>query len=132
MVAGTTLPFQQQSMLRPPTTSNVVVGPNKASISFVGAGVNKTIVTSDRFAADESAISYTETIWVRGDDFLAQDITFENTAKPDQGPAAATSIESDRSTFYRCGFLGQQATLHESLQIQFYRDCELYGTVDII
>ena len=44
----------------------------------------------------------------------------------------ALRSNSDHSLFYRCSFKGYQDTLFVYSQRQFYRDCDIYGTVDII
>lgn len=67
-----------------------------------------------------------------GPGFIAKDMTFENTAGVDKGPAVAFASASDRSVFYRCSFKGYQDTLHVHSQRQFYRKCQIWGTVDFI
>lgn len=39
---------------------------------------------------------------------------------------------SDLSVFYRCSFEGYQDTLYVYSDRQFYRECDIYGTVDFI
>lgn len=69
---------------------------------------------------------------VSGDGFWARDMTFENTAGPAKEQAVALRVSSDLSAFYRCSFRGYQDTLLLHSQRQFYRDCDIYGTVDYI
>lgn len=69
---------------------------------------------------------------VYGDGFIAKDITFENTAGMDAGQAVALLSQSDMSAFYQCGFKGHQDTLLANMYKQFFRECEIYGTVDYI
>lgn len=59
-------------------------------------------------------------------------ITFENTAGPEYGQAIALLSASDFSVFYRCSFKGFQDTLCLLRYRQFYRECDIYGTVDFI
>lgn len=69
---------------------------------------------------------------VSGEGFIAQGITFRNTAGPKNHQAVALRSGSDLSVFYQCGFEGYQDTLYVHSQRQFYKDCDIYGTVDFI
>lgn len=39
---------------------------------------------------------------------------------------------ADRSVFYNCSFKGYQDTLYAESNRQFYKNCQIYGTVDFI
>lgn len=69
---------------------------------------------------------------VCGDGFVAIDMTFRNTAGPEKHQAVAVRNSADLSTFYRCSFEGYQDTLYVHSLRQFYRECDIYGTVDFI
>ncbi|TVU23862.1 hypothetical protein EJB05_26246, partial [Eragrostis curvula] len=69
---------------------------------------------------------------VQGVGFIAQDITFENTAGALMNQAVALLLVSDKSVLLRCGLRGYQDTLYAYSNAQFYRDCNIYGTVDFI
>ena len=69
---------------------------------------------------------------VDGDRFMARDMTFRNSAGPSNGQAVALRSGSDHSAFYRCSFEGYQDTLYVHSNKQFYRECDIYGTVDFI
>lgn len=59
-------------------------------------------------------------------------MTFENTAGPENLQAVAMRSDSDFSVFYKCSFKGYQDTLYARKMHQFYRDCDIYGTIDFI
>lgn len=69
---------------------------------------------------------------VVGDGFITQDITFRNTAGATNHQAVALRSGSDLSVFYRCSFEGYQDTLYVYSDRQFYRECDIYVTVDFI
>ncbi|XP_010535237.1 PREDICTED: pectinesterase-like [Tarenaya hassleriana] len=69
---------------------------------------------------------------VTGDHFLAQDITFENTAGAVNEQAVALRVGAQKSAFYHCGFSAYQDTLYVHSKRQFFRNCFVAGTVDFI
>ncbi|XP_038976856.1 probable pectinesterase/pectinesterase inhibitor 25 [Phoenix dactylifera] len=111
---------------------NVVVGKRKKNLILIGAGNNRTVVTGNRSVADGWTTFKSATFAVHGDRFIAINITFENTAGPEKHQAVAVRNSADLSSFYRCSFLGYQDTLYAHSLRQFYRDCDVYGTVDFI
>lgn len=68
---------------------------------------------------------------VQGYGFIARDMGFWNTYGPGSQAVALFSA-SERSVFYRCLMDGYQDTLFTHSNHQFYRECDIYGTVDFI
>ncbi|GAB4834104.1 Pectinesterase 31 [Ancistrocladus abbreviatus] len=69
---------------------------------------------------------------VEGEDFIAENITFENSAPQGSGQAVALRVTADRCAFYNCRFLGWQDTLYLHYGKQYLRDCYIEGSVDFI
>lgn len=69
---------------------------------------------------------------MKGDKFLARDIGFKNNAGPGGNQAIALLVSSDRAVLFRCSISGYQDTLYALALRQFYRECDIYGTVDFI
>lgn len=65
------------------------------------------------------------------DDFVAETITFENSAG-DHGQAVALKSLGDRMIFRNCRFLGWQDTLYADGGRQYYDRCYVEGRVDFI
>ncbi|MED6172835.1 hypothetical protein PIB30_053632 [Stylosanthes scabra] len=110
----------------------VVIGSKLQNVMFVGDGMDRTIVTGSRSVVDGSTTVGSATFDVYGDGFWARDMTFENTAGPRKHQAVALKSSSDLSVFYRCRFRAYQDTLFVHSNRQFYRDCQILGTIDFI
>ncbi|KAI4345932.1 hypothetical protein L6164_013017 [Bauhinia variegata] len=61
-----------------------------------------------------------------------QNLAFANGGGPDAGPGVAVLNVGDKTAFYKCSFEGYQDTLWAGSGRQFYRQCNIYGTVDFI
>ncbi|XVF80611.1 hypothetical protein PTKIN_Ptkin15bG0087500 [Pterospermum kingtungense] len=111
---------------------NVEVERKKKMLMFVGDGIGKTTVKASRNVVDGYTTFRSATVAVVGNGFIAKGITFENTAGPGKHQAVALRSGSDLSAFYKCSFLAHQDTLYVHSLRQFYRECDIYGTVDFI
>ncbi|KAL0464222.1 UNVERIFIED_CONTAM: putative pectinesterase/pectinesterase inhibitor 47 [Sesamum latifolium] len=110
----------------------VVVPRNKKNIMLIGDGINSTVITGNRSVIDGWTTFNSATFVASGERFVAIDITFKNTVGPEKHQAVAVRNNADLSTFYRCSFEGYQDTLYVHSLRQFYRECDIYGTVDFI
>jgi pectinesterase len=70
---------------------------------------------------------------VLGNDFYAENITFENSAGP-VGQAVALHIEGDRAVFKNCRFIGNQDTMYTGGENSrhYFKNCYIEGTTDFI
>lgn len=108
----------------------------KAKITFLGEGVDKTILTY-KFNQNEPNPAGTDPkypgigVVVLADDFEAHNLTFEN-ASGDHGQAIALRIDGDRAIVSDCHLLGWQDTLRvETGRDYFYHDY-IAGRCDFI
>ncbi|WOH04612.1 hypothetical protein DCAR_0624023 [Daucus carota subsp. sativus] len=104
----------------------------KKYIMMIGDGINQTIVTGNRSVTDGWSTFNTGTLIVVGQGFVAVNMTFRNTAGAINHQAVAVRSGADLSAFYRCSFEAYQDTLYTHSLRQFYRECDIYGTVDFI
>ncbi|GLJ52718.1 hypothetical protein SUGI_1122500 [Cryptomeria japonica] len=110
----------------------VRVGKNKYNITIIGDGKDATVITGNRSVADGYTTFHSATFATVGRGFIARDLTIQNTAGPNKHQAVALRVGGDMSAFYRCSFKGYQDTLYAHSFHQFYRECDIYGTVDFI
>ncbi|XP_050138425.1 probable pectinesterase/pectinesterase inhibitor 41 [Malus sylvestris] len=111
----------------------VTIDKKKKYLMMVGDGINQTVLTGDRNVADGNWTTFkSATFAVVGQGFVAINMTFRNTAGPLKHQAVAVRNGADLSTFYRCSIEGYQDTLYTHSMRQFYRECDIYGTVDFI
>ncbi|KAH9796473.1 Pectinesterase/pectinesterase inhibitor 18 [Citrus sinensis] len=111
---------------------NVEVGKKKKNLMIVGDGMDLTIITGSLNVVDGSTTFKSATIAVGGDGFIAQDLWIQNTAGPEKHQAVALRVSADQSVINRCRIDAYQDTLYAHTNRQFYRDCDITGTVDFI
>ncbi|KAK4779825.1 hypothetical protein SAY87_015931 [Trapa incisa] len=110
----------------------VSIAKNKKYLMMIGDGINQTIITGNRSVVDGWTTFNSATFAVVATNFVAVNITFRNTAGAVKHQAVAVRNGADLSTFYSCSFEGYQDTLYAHSLRQFYRECDIYGTVDFI
>lgn len=105
---------------------------SQKNVMLVGDGKGKTVIVGHKSAAGGSSTYGSATVGVMGDGFIVRDITIVNDAGPGKGQAVALRVGSDRSVVFRCSIIGYQDTLYTLSKRQFYRETDIYGTVDFI
>ncbi|GAB2223564.1 hypothetical protein Droror1_Dr00017705 [Drosera rotundifolia] len=112
---------------------NLKIGRKKTNLWLVGDGRGQTVISGDRSVAHDLITTFrTASFAATGTGFVAKDITFENSAGPGEHQAVALRVGADHAVVYRCEIKGYQDTLYVHNQRQFYRECDIYGTVDFI
>ncbi|CAM8933190.1 unnamed protein product [Rhodiola kirilowii] len=111
---------------------NVLIAKNKRYLMMIGDGINQTIVTGNRSVVDGWTTFNSATFAVTAPGFVMVNMTIRNTAGAAKHQAVALRSGADLSAFYSCSFEAYQDTLYTHSLRQFYRDCDVYGTVDFI
>ncbi|MCK7589068.1 pectate lyase [Subsaxibacter sp. CAU 1640] len=106
------------------------------NITLVGESKEQTIITYDDYfnkvGMGRNSTFYTYTLLVEADDFIAKNLTIENSSG-DVGQAVALSVFSNRVAIVNCRILGNQDTLYASGNgRQYFKDCYIEGTTDFI
>ena len=120
----------------------VTIPANKWKLHLIGQSVENTVISWDDYAkkigptGHEMGTSATSTVFLYGQDFLAENLTIENTAGEgkDIAQACAITVDADRVAFINCRFLANQDTIYTygKYQRQYYRGCWIEGTTDFI
>ena len=117
----------------------------KTNISLVGEDKESTVITNndysgklnpggnDAFGKDKFTTFTSYTVLVEGNDFIAENLTIENTSGR-VGQAVVLHVEGDRCMVLNCKLLGNQDTLYAATESsrQLYRDCYIEGTTDFL
>lgn len=115
----------------------LIVPSSKEHVQLIGE--DGVVLTNDDFAnkpnifGENMGTSGSSSVYIFGNDFVAENITFENSSGP-VGQAVACQIGANRVAFRRCRFLGFQDTLYTfgTLTREYFEDCYIEGTVDFI
>lgn len=115
---------------------------DSSKVMLIGEDRNKTIVSyslAAGFPAENGGIlstSNTATFTVSGEDFVIENITFENNFDRnipiEHKQAVAVKALADRLAFFNCAFKSTQDTLYADFGRQYYYKCYLEGDVDFI
>ncbi|KAL9997471.1 putative pectinesterase [Helianthus debilis subsp. tardiflorus] len=111
---------------------NVRIEKPKWNVMMIGEGMDSTIVSGSLNVVDGTPTFQSATFAVFGKGFIARDMGFRNTAGPAKHQAVALMSTADQSVFYRCRIEAFQDSLYAHSNRQFYRECNIYGTVDFI
>ncbi|KAI4334801.1 hypothetical protein L6164_013510 [Bauhinia variegata] len=111
---------------------NIKIPTKQKNVMLVGDGKGKTVIVGSRNSKDGWTAFQSATVAAMGDGFIARGITFINSAGPTKNQAVALRVGSDKSVIFRCSILGYQDTLYTHSKRQFYRDTDIYGTIDFI
>ncbi|ONM53688.1 probable pectinesterase 15 [Zea mays] len=115
----------------------VVVWSNKTGVTLQGRGnLNTTIVWNDT-ANSTGGTFYSATVAVLAANFVAYNVSVQNTARPADpgdagGQAVALRVRGDQAAFYWCGFYSSQDTLLDEQGRHFFRGCYVEGSIDFI
>ena len=137
-----------------PGTYREVLTISKPHITLRSANTDasKTIVVNDRSAGTAGGTLHSATVNVTGDDFTAENITFQNDFNathpqlPKGSQALALLVTGDRATFNNIRLLGNQDTLFTGSKQcigegaarsctparQYFSNCYIEGNVDFI
>ncbi|MGA7343103.1 MAG: pectinesterase family protein [Terracidiphilus sp.] len=145
-------PASGAELLVSPGEYREVLTVDKPNITIRSANpdASKTVVVNDRSAGQNGGTLHSATVNVRGDNFLAENITFENDFNrthpqlPQGSQALAVLVTGDRAVFHNVRLLGNQDTVYAGSKNcspdgqncvaarQYFSDCYVAGNVDFI
>jgi pectinesterase len=112
-----------------------IVPKDKAHLQLIGEDVTNTVLTYALNVNETKAETNPKFkgigVIVLGDDFRAENLTFQNTSG-DHGQALALRADGDRAVFNNCRLLGWQDTLRVDDARQYFTNCYIEGRVDFI
>ncbi|CAI9762780.1 unnamed protein product [Fraxinus pennsylvanica] len=116
-------------------SEEVKISYDKPFIFLKGEGKWKTYVVSDNYGSIETSATFTSD----ADNIIVKSVTFINSynnpswsSGNPMRTAVAAKISGDKSSFYRCGFLGLQDTLWDVQGRHYFKLCSIQGAVDFI
>lgn len=115
----------------------VLLPQSKSNITLIGENADSVIISYDDFSGkvvngETITTNTSHTFSAEGDDFMAMNITFENSAGP-VGQAVALKTTGDRQIYYNCRLIGHQDTYYTQGHSRNYlKNCFIEGTTDYI
>ncbi|XP_031745525.1 probable pectinesterase/pectinesterase inhibitor 39 [Cucumis sativus] len=119
--------------VKPGTYQEIIEVPyEKTCIALIGDDSSTTIIVNNRSNGTGSSTASSATLTVNGIKLHGSVLTFQNTAGPNEGQAIALLDQATHTAYYKCVFLGYQDTLYAGALPQFFKECDIYGSVDFI
>ena len=112
----------------------IVLPSDNTDVTFIGESVEKTIISFNDYSGRGKLTTFTSyTAKISGNRFIAQNITFTNSAGT-VGQALALYVDADKAVFKNCRFIGNQDTIYAAGENarQYFVDCYIEGTTDFI
>ncbi|ONK61257.1 uncharacterized protein A4U43_C08F27830 [Asparagus officinalis] len=111
---------------------NVNITTEQKNVMLMGDGKGKTVIVGRRSVAAGWTTYRSATVAAMGSGFIAKGLTIINNSGSQAQQAVALRVGADLSVIYQCSIEGYQDTLYAHSNRQFYRDNDIYGTVDFI
>ncbi|CAI0385093.1 unnamed protein product [Linum tenue] len=110
---------------------SVTIAKDRVNVYMYGDGPDRTVVFGSR-SQESGLLTYeTATVAVLGDGFVCRSMAIQNRGKSG-GATVAVRVQADRSIFYNVTIEGNQAPLYALAHRQFYRECKISGSTDLI
>jgi len=114
-----------------------VVTVDKSYIELIGQSATGTVITYGNYASSVGSTSGSATAFFKANNFIARNITFENSFDYPNSSAAnkqavAAEPMADRQVFVNCRFTGYQDTLYVRNGRSYFKDCYIAGHTDFI
>ncbi|KAM0952455.1 putative pectinesterase [Dioscorea sansibarensis] len=102
------------------------------NVMLMGDGKGKTVIIDGKSSGLGYSTYESATVAAMGAGFIGKGLTIINNAGPGNHQAVALRVGADKSVVTQCSIEGYQDTLYTHSNRQFYRDNDIYGTVDFI
>mgnify|MGYP000858225755 CR=1 FL=1 len=112
-------------------TEQIRVNKPLVTLRGVGATPGATVLTFNQVAQPGNPLANASTA-IQSKDFIADNLTFENSAGDNTGQALAMYVRADRAIFNNVRFLGWQDTLRSETGRHYFLNCYVEGDVDFV